>query len=183
MPKRTIATARLVLNVLHSILFVIFLGLVAMVLAAYLGAGGLGIIGAGLLGLIAGVAASQRIWFEPDTPLGGEIPPGREEAAPAAWRLPGIPDQFARLRARQRALASLLISALLILVALRFVPTPNWPSPFGVPREHLLLGALLLVVIVMPLGLLNWRCPNCRRNLGRTLSIKQCPHCGVVLQD
>jgi hypothetical protein len=58
----------------------------------------------------------------------------------------------------------------------------DWPTLFGVPAERLLVGTLLVVAVVLPLGLWNWRCPNCRRNLGRSLSIKQCPHCGIVLR-
>ncbi len=99
--KRMIAAGRFTLNLMHSILFVIFLVLAAMMLAAYLGAGGMGVVGAGLVALAGGVATSKRIWFQPDAPA--------EE---------GIP---------------------------------------------------------------NWRCPNCRGDLGRALPVKQCPHCGIVV--
>ena len=76
----------------------------------------------------------------------------------------------------------LLIAALLVLAGLRLAPQQKWPAPFGVARESLLFGTLSVVAIVLPLGLLNWRCPHCRRNLGGRLSIRQCPHCGMVLR-
>lgn len=98
------------------------------------------------------------------------------------WRYPGIQDEFERIQARQRVLGTLLIAALLMLVALRFVPEQKWPPLFGVPRDRLLIGLPAALAILFPLGLLNWRCPHCRRNLGRSLSLRQCPRCGVVLR-
>ncbi len=175
MPKRIITAAALLYSVLHSALLTVFLGIAAMILAAYLGAGGLAIIGVGVLGLMIGAAVSRRLWFANATPTA--------EPTHAEWRLPGIQDKFERLRARQRVLAFLLISALLMLIALRFAMEQDWPTLFGIPRERLLAGALIVAAIVIPLGLLNWRCPNCRRNLGRTLSMRQCPRCGIVLRD
>ena len=174
MLSRIIAAAALVQAVLHSVLFTVFLGLVGMVLAAYLGAGWWVIMGAGVLGLMIGAAVSKRLWF-------GETKPA-PEPTPAERRYPGIQDQFERLRARQYVLGALLISALLMLIAVRWAIQQNWPALFGIPRERLLAGTLVAVAIVIPLGLLNWRCPSCRRNLGRTLSIRQCRHCGMVLR-
>jgi hypothetical protein len=163
-----------VYDVLHSILLTFLLGILAMALAAWLGGGGWAIIGAGALGLVISVAVSRRVWFEKTAPVA--------EATSPEWRLPRVQDEYERIRARQVVLAFLLISAFLMLVALRWAAEENWPALFGVPVERLLVGTLLVVAVVLPLGLLNWRCPNCRRNLGRSLSIKQCPRCGIVLR-
>jgi len=175
MLKRFIRAAAFVLDALHGVLFAVFLGFVAVLLAAYLGAKWPAIIGAGAAGLAIGAAIARRVWFANPTPV--------PEPTPAEWRRPGVQDEFERLQARQRVLACLLISAWLLLIALHFATQRNWPIPFDVSRERLLGWALLVIAIVLPLGLANWRCPNCRRNLGRTLSLRQCPHCGVVLRD
>jgi adenine/guanine phosphoribosyltransferase-like PRPP-binding protein len=63
MLSRIIAAAAWVQDVLHSVLFTVFLGLVGMMLAAYLGAGWRVIIGAGAVGLMIGAAVSKRLWF------------------------------------------------------------------------------------------------------------------------
>ena len=174
MLKRIVSVAAIGLGVLHSVLLTVFVGLAAMVLAAWLGARWEAILGAGVLGLICGAVLSKRVWFKK--------PPPAAEPALREWRLPGVQDEFDRLHARQRVLAVLLVSALLVLLGLRFVPERNWPARLGMPRERLLVGVLVAVVIVVPLGLLNWRCPHCRRNLGGRLSLRQCPHCGIVLR-
>jgi hypothetical protein len=174
MLRRILKTATFVHDVLHSVLLTVFLGLLAMLLAAWLGGNLWVAVGAGALGLAAGVAVSRRVWFEKTAPV--------EEPTPPEWRLPLIQDEYERIRARQRALGFLLIAAFLMLAALRLAADRNWPGLFGVPVDRLLAGTLVVVAIVIPLGLWNWRCPNCRRNLGRSLSIRQCPHCGIVLR-
>ncbi len=63
MHKRILDAARSGLSVLHSVLLTAFLCLGAMILAAYLGAGGLVTIGAGIVGLTTGAAVSRRLWF------------------------------------------------------------------------------------------------------------------------
>lgn len=43
------------------------------------------------------------------------------------------------------------------------------------------LGAVVLVLSGVGCSWLVWRCPACGRYLGRNLSPKLCPHCGVPL--
>lgn len=175
MLKEILKTATFAHAVLHAVLLTVFLGLLAMVLAAWLGGDLWVALGAGVLGLVAGAAVSRRVWFEKTAPV-AEVPPPKE------WRLPRVQDEYERVRARQCVLAFLLIAALLMLAALRWAALQDWPTLFGVPVERLLAGTLVVVALVFPLGLWNWRCPNCRRNLGRSLAIKQCPRCGIVLR-
>ncbi len=79
-------------------------------------------------------------------------------------------------------LGGVLVFSLLALGAVRIAYYEDWPAVFGIPRHQVLTGALVAAAVVLPLGLLNWRCPNCKANLGRSLSILQCPKCGVVLR-
>ena len=165
-------------RVLHGVLLTVFVGLMAMVAAVALGAGWQATLGAGVLGLVAGVAAAWRLWWRSPPPAAAPAPaPALEE-----WRHPGVQDEFDRLRARQGVLAALFIAAALMLIVLRVIPGQQWPAPFGVPRERLLVGLLAVLAVLIPLALLNWRCPRCRRNLGRGLVLRQCPHCGIVLR-
>ncbi|HAA11246.1 MAG TPA: hypothetical protein DCE41_05910 [Cytophagales bacterium] len=46
---------------------------------------------------------------------------------------------------------------------------------------------VVLLVLVLEAGmliasLLNWRCPNCNKHLGRGWNPKACPKCGVELR-
>jgi rubrerythrin len=51
----------------------------------------------------------------------------------------------------------------------------------GLPTE-VLSGALLVFAIGAVLfSLKNWRCPGCERYLGRGISPRFCPRCGVGL--
>jgi len=44
------------------------------------------------------------------------------------------------------------------------------------------LAALLVMLGVLVFSLYNWRCPACRKYLGRAMNPKVCARCGVVLQ-
>jgi len=46
-----------------------------------------------------------------------------------------------------------------------------------------LIGAGVAAVALSLLHLVNWRCPACGRNLGRSMGPKFCSQCGVQLQD
>src|SRR5512140_672585 len=102
MLQRIVTVARTVYHVIHAVLLAVFLGLMAMVLAVYFGTGWLAAIAAGIFGLVAGAAIAKRVWFTNGVPA--------PEPAPAERRLPGVQDECARIRTRQRVLAFLLIS-------------------------------------------------------------------------
>ena len=143
--------------------------------AALVSADWLAALAAGVFGLVAGAMIAKRVWFTNSVPAA--------KPAPAEHRLPGVQDEFARIRARQGVLAFLLISELIALAAVRFAIQQGYPSLFGIPRNRFLAWVSVLAAVTLALGLANWRCPNCRCNLGRSLSIRQCPRCGIVLRD
>jgi hypothetical protein len=172
---RIAAAAGLVHDALGGILLATFLGLLAMLLAAYVGVGFLAAIGAGAAGLMIGGAVARRVFF------GGATRAPAARAEPVQWRHPEVEAGFQRLLARQRVLGLLLISACVALAVLHFIDERDWP--IRVTPAHLVAGILIAVIIVLPLGLLNWRCPNCRRNLGASMSLRQCPRCGVILRN
>jgi len=173
--QRIITAAKTVQDMIHAVLLAVFLGLIAMVLAVYLGVGWLAAVAGGVFGLVAGAVIAKHVWFANSVPA--------PESAPAEHRLPGVQDEFARIRARQRVLAFLLISELIALAAVRLAVQQDYPSLFGIPRNHFLAWVLALAAVTLALGLANWRCPNCRCNLGRSLSIRQCLRCGMLLRD
>lgn len=57
------------------------------------------------------------------------------------------------------------------------------PYVADVGFEPIALGVAFLVLVAVGFTWLNWRCPACRKHLGRNLSPKSCPHCGVTLMS
>jgi len=172
--QRILTALRWVYRVLHGIMLTVFVGLVTMVLVAWLGAGIWVALGAGVVGLALGAALSWRVWIREEPPV--------VKPLPAEMRTPGVQDEFERVQARHRVLVFLLISAWLTVVALYLTARHNWPVPHGLPRERVMIAAAAVAAMAVLVAILNWRCPHCRRNLGKSVSIRQCPHCGVVLR-
>jgi hypothetical protein len=90
-------------------------------------------------------------------------------------------DEFIQTNFSQRKLRQkrLLRPALMVLLmaALQGVFAPEWRN-ITVPMTLLLMPTILLYTF------LNWKCPSCKKFLGRiNLKIQECPHCKVVLQS
>ena len=89
-------------------------------------------------------------------------------------------DDFAR-RWRLQLLIVIPFIVLVVLFALI-----KGLSPQDGPRT--LNDAYVIVVLVAAVGtavftLYNWRCPACRRYLGRAWNPRFCRHCGIQLRD
>lgn len=87
-------------------------------------------------------------------------------------QLAHIREDYAKRRRRQSVIAGL--SAASGLTAL-FLGRSNVPLPW-------LLAAVLALAALALLALQNWRCPACRRYLGRGPNPSMCPGCGVALR-
>ena len=88
--------------------------------------------------------------------------------------------QFAERRKRQIILAVPLV---LLFLALSFLTDEkNRVALPGVPAA--MVGPLLVAAVVGALlfSLRNWRCPACDKYLGKGISPRFCPKCGVALQ-
>jgi hypothetical protein len=46
------------------------------------------------------------------------------------------------------------------------------------PPQELWHAAIVVLVFCVALSVWNWRCPNCRASLGRSLNPSHCPKCG-----
>jgi rRNA maturation endonuclease Nob1 len=49
----------------------------------------------------------------------------------------------------------------------------------GISNSHLSVGAFGLIAIAIIFSLLNRRCPNCNKYLGKKMNSKYCASCGV----
>lgn len=91
----------------------------------------------------------------------------------------GFRESFAALRKRQ-LLATIPLVA--VLVFLGFSDQETGAS-FGVPVVVWLPIAGLFVLGLVLFSLKNWRCPACRKYLGKGFGPKFCPKCGVALRS
>lgn len=86
-----------------------------------------------------------------------------------------IMSEFSRKRKMQYIGMGVVIAALLVVI----VGSANTAA------ETPLLGWIPLVIAVIYIGFsyFTWRCPACKKHLGRGLSPKTCRSCGVKLHE
>jgi hypothetical protein len=87
-------------------------------------------------------------------------------------------EQFKSRRTRQ-----LMVSLPLVAVVLgaSFLRSGKPEQIAGISVQTLGLAFFFLMVGVLIFSLRNWRCPACDRYLGRSISPRFCPKCGVEL--
>ena len=96
----------------------------------------------------------------------------------------GQREEFQRLfvlrRRRQLILAVILVPAIVVALVLR---DRGDVALLGLPPS--LWGPAFFVLFVSALlfSLWNWRCPDCDRYLGKSISPRYCPKCGVALHS
>jgi hypothetical protein len=92
-----------------------------------------------------------------------------------------IRGKFQRVFLRQLLMAVLVIPILFPLLRPRFF---YGALPFLVNLDSSTRFLALAIVIAgaFAFSALNWRCPACRRYLGRNTFVSECPRCGVELR-
>ena len=87
---------------------------------------------------------------------------------------------FALRRRRQILLAVPLLPVLIGVLAVR---DRGDAVLFGIPAVIWGPAFLMLVIGALIFSLWNWRCPACNKYLGKGMSPRFCPKCGVALQS
>jgi hypothetical protein len=88
--------------------------------------------------------------------------------------------QFAERRKRQILLAVPLVA--IFLAFLFLTDEKNRVALPGVPPAVVGPAIVLAVVGALVFSFRNWRCPACDKYLGKGISPRYCPKCGVALQ-
>ncbi len=88
--------------------------------------------------------------------------------------------EFAARRRRQLILAVPLVAVAIGLAMLG--DERNGRAVLGMPAAVVAPAFLLLVGGAIVFSFLNWRCPACDKYLGKGISPRFCPKCGVALQ-
>ncbi len=84
--------------------------------------------------------------------------------------------KFTQTRRYQMALFVPVGGAVLLLVL-----SERYAADLGL--QPIVLGTAFLVLVAAGFAWLNWRCPACRKYLGKSLSPNHCPKCGVALRS
>ena len=89
-------------------------------------------------------------------------------------------EEFAVIRRRQWTATLLVVP--LVVAAFLFTERDEEGRRGRIPTGFA-IGAAALVVGVLAFSLWNWRCPACRRSLGRGMSPRFCRHCEQQLRE
>lgn len=84
--------------------------------------------------------------------------------------------QFALRRRKQIILAIPLIAVIVLLVS-----SEGKDSVLGMPLTVAGPGAVIVILAGLAFSLYNWRCPACKKYLGKAISPKFCAGCGEEL--
>ena len=87
--------------------------------------------------------------------------------------------QFAVRRRRQLLLAVPLLPVLITVIVAR----QGAGALLGLPAEIWGPVFFLLVIGALAFSLWNWRCPACSKYLGKGISPRYCPRCGVAFHS
>ncbi len=90
-----------------------------------------------------------------------------------------VKKEFKKRKKRQMIISFSLIPLIFLMLFLANHPENNFT---GLSREALFYGFTGIFIIGFVLSLLNWRCPSCRKYLGKQFNPKFCPKCGAELQ-
>lgn len=83
-------------------------------------------------------------------------------------------------RRRRQLIASVPMFILLVLVLL--AEDPQRADRLGLPPVVIFPAFFAYVIGMLAFSWFNWRCPSCRRYLGKGISPKFCTRCGAQLQ-
>ena len=86
---------------------------------------------------------------------------------------------FTRRRTRQWLL---VIPGILGVIILRTLPKSGDTGILGINTTVLLIAGIAIILGVIALTVINWRCPSCSKYLGRSINPKFCGGCGFQLR-
>lgn len=92
---------------------------------------------------------------------------------------PEVIAEFGKRRMRQLIA---IIPVVMAIVPLLLLEDAGPEGVFGIPAVVIAPISIGVVIGILIFSVINWRCPACRRYLGRGMSPRFCPKCGVPLQ-
>lgn len=86
---------------------------------------------------------------------------------------------------KKRKLRQILVVVVLVpIIGVLFYAMNNTDFELGgLTDDRIGLMAMLAMGLAAIFSLFNWRCPSCKKYLGRKMNQYYCPHCGVKLRE
>ena len=92
---------------------------------------------------------------------------------------PSVTDEFQKRKLRQMMAA---IPGVLVIVFLLAAEKAGPEGLVGIPIFVLGPVGIAIILAIVAFSLFNWRCPSCKKYLGKRMSPRFCAKCGVQLQ-
>ena len=89
-------------------------------------------------------------------------------------------EAYKTVRNRQWAASSL---AVCIAVPLMIVRRSEGEFILGLPAEWVALAGFAAILVILAFSMYNWRCPSCKKALGKGSDPDFCPKCGTQLHE
>ena len=90
-----------------------------------------------------------------------------------------IKEEFKTKRIRQLLLAVPLVAAVVLII---WAGDSPGTEIFGIPSAYLTYATIAYLIFYAVFSIVNWRCPSCRRYLGKGINPRFCSKCGAQLQ-
>jgi cell division protein FtsW (lipid II flippase) len=90
-----------------------------------------------------------------------------------------IKTEFKKRKIRQLIIAVLMVP---VVGCLLIVSEKSDTSLFGLNHDQIGLTALAIIGLALIISFINWRCPSCKKYIGKKINPNYCSNCGVDLQ-
>jgi hypothetical protein len=91
-----------------------------------------------------------------------------------------IYEQFKARRTRQIILAILILP---ILAGLIYLEIGGHEEILGIDADSWSIWSFGIIVLALGYSMYNWRCPSCKKYMGRNINPKNCPRCKISLEE
>lgn len=91
-------------------------------------------------------------------------------------------DVKAEFKKRRTTQFLITIPVILVVLPMIMLERSGGNEIWGIPASVISVVALITIFIVVVVSLFNWRCPKCKRYLGKRINPKFCSRCGSELR-
>ena len=91
-----------------------------------------------------------------------------------------ISKDFKRRKRNQWIVAILMIPVFIVLI---YPQVTGKTEVFGMDPDTITTWSLIPIILALVYSIYNWRCPSCKKYLGRRINHSSCPRCGISFED
>jgi len=84
---------------------------------------------------------------------------------------------------RKRRQLMVTVPLVLVFIALAMADKAEGSFFSAVPADVFIPVFFIIIIGALIFSFRNWRCPACNKYLGKAVSLRFCPKCGIALRD